>query len=260
MKLVYTMLFFLTISGLNSQEVRRPLALLDSIPKKDYYCIAESKRALQDIKNGQFVFCIMPFYSRHFTETSYVQELNKACEQNQLKLSVFSLPKAMIVGSNPFCYCHTMDAQIQKKMGVGIKEKVIHEADSLFHLKHMDDTFSSYFCDFGIWVNKTDHFESDTLFTDILSLTPYPHYKDTLWPSMTLRIFIDKKHKAYRWDMQLFIFLNKENLMLREQLLTLAITEAKRREWQSGMMAGKLVNSYVDVRYYFYPGWKNTND
>lgn len=115
------------------------------IPFDDSLCLKNLNQAKTDYDSGQHKFCINATWDLPFARMYTI--LDSLCKTKNLTFTPYPFTEHCI-GFDPYiCYSRFMDGMLYKEYGLNIKNTLVKEADSLFKVRHINDTIPAYYCD-----------------------------------------------------------------------------------------------------------------
>lgn len=218
----------------------------------DTLCISEIERAKKDIANGKIVFTQkFGFGSQDFR---YEKQLKELCKKHGLGFGIDLISCVSIEGETQGCYSDYMDKIIIEKFGIGFKEKMHKEADSIFleEAKSNNIIVQASDCDerprLPSETKRTDDYLASIKITNLNIKKKQGQYGG--WPFFDLGFIVEKDSTINGFYINNFVANHKDNNMFKSKLFGIAVDSLKKNYslWVPGKIKGTPVRTDNNVR------------
>jgi hypothetical protein len=148
-------IFFIFMGLIASCSTKRLGSFEETVSQTDTICRKEIAEAKTDLNNHKLVFCNYVGNIIHVSPRAE-KEMDSLLRLFNIEYKDESSP--CVIQANRTYYCGIMQEQINLKFGTGFTDSLLSLADSLYILKHLNDTF-----DYTTW-DKPPVFPGDGVY------------------------------------------------------------------------------------------------
>lgn len=218
---------------------------IHKVDSRDLLCLDELKLAKAQVDSGKVVFTLKRGEGAY--NTRQAKRLKELCEKYKLYFGFDEIEDSF---ENEYeragCYGAFMDEVIEKKFGVGFREKLLKEADELSIANN--DTINAYECDvrseiYGLETNNVVYLSGKKF-----NVKRNQHGQ---FLNLDVMVYIDKVGKVIGYKLNKFMDDDLDSE--RERLFGVVVKELKKyKECKAGEIRGKKVitENFVTVNFY----------
>lgn len=218
---------------------------IHKVDHRDLLCLHELKLAKAQVNSGKVVFTLKRGEGAY--NARQAKRLKELCKNYKLYFDFDEIEDSF---ENEYeragCYGAFMDEVIEKKFGVGFREKLLKEADELSIANN--DTINAYECDV-----RSEIYGLETNNVVYLSGKKYNVKRNQhgQFLNLDVMVYVDKAGKVIGYKLNKFMDDNLDSE--RERLFGVAVKELKKyKECKAGEIRGKKVitKNFVTVNFY----------
>ncbi|SFF09313.1 hypothetical protein SAMN05518672_1164 [Chitinophaga sp. CF118] len=209
-------------------------------------CQDETKKAQADIKNGKIVYC--NYTNPKFQPLRYIDEMSELLLKQHIVIQDFRN-----YNQSSKCYCESMEDEIKRHFGGDFITSVKRMSDSIFLVKHINDTIEPEDCDTRpAYPGSTKNFDESDLFQSRFdSLVKYPKgYKnriETASRDLMYVKFVVKKTGEIVITGFISVIRNTNNKQFKKYLENQIRNTLPLNGWKSATILGQPVNCNMGI-------------
>lgn len=236
----------------NEQKLPDEIIYVSNPNRGDDLCISEIERAKKDIANGKIVFTQQVGFLYGYIR--YESELKQICKENGLEFDIELISDVQFDGETQGCYGYYMDKVIIEKYGLGFKEKIHLEADSLYFslIQSENRLVDSFDCD------KQPRLPNELSERDIYLLKvsdidiQEKSGENGGWPFFDVGFIIEKDSTISSFYINNFVPQNEGNKKFKEELFSKVTEHIKQKYpiWIPGKIKNTPVRTNANARFF----------